>query len=146
MANTKRQNILETIQDTIEAIVDGDGAKVFNDVSIGKEPPNELENKSLPCCYIWSDRETRYTEGEEAVIGKETWEWFVIIEIWSLDKDRETLLNYIHTAMYNDYRIGNYAEYSERWGVDLFTIDPEKRLELMLIPYRIIYRHELGVM
>jgi hypothetical protein len=146
MANTTRQNILDAIKTLLEAVVDADGATVFKDVSIGKEAITEIENKSLPCCFIWSDRETRFTEGEETVIGKEAWEWIVVIEVWALDKEMESLLNYIHTAMYNNYKFTNYAEYSERWGVDFFNIDPEKRLEIMLVPYRVIYRHTLGTM
>lgn len=142
---TTRQNILDTIKTMLEAIVDANGTTVFKDVSIGKESLTELENKSLPCCYIWSDKEVRL-EDDESVIGKETWEWFIIIEVWALDKTMESLLNYIHTAMYADYKFNNYASYSERWGADFLTIDPEKRLEIMMVPYRIVYRHTLGVM
>jgi len=48
--------------------------------------------------------------------------------------------------MYANYKLGNYAEWSERMGVDFLTIDPTKQIEDMIIPYRIIYRHTLGDM
>lgn len=146
MANTTRQNILNSIKTTLEAIVDGDSVARFKNVTLGRIPSISLDTTPLPCIIVYTEREERIQEGEEAVIGKESWDWTVILEVWAYDKDSEDVLNWIHTAMYANYKFDNYAIYSERMGVDFLTIDAENRLDAMLIPYRIVYRHTLGAM
>ena len=143
---TKRQNILNTIQEIIRAVTIGT-ALVFNSesVKIGAQPPNNLETASYPQCFIYSSRETRITE-EQAVIGMETWEWVVFLEIWGSDDVLEDILNAIHSAMYANYKFDDIAEYSERIGIDFQTIDPTQQIESMVIPYRIIYRNINGNM
>lgn len=145
MANTKRQNILAAIKTIVEGITSG-GSRVFPYVDINKIPPTELETVPFPACFIYSDREMKYTEGENAVIGSETWEWYIMLEVWALDKDMETLLSDLHTAMYANYDFDENAEWSERMGIDFYTVDPEMRLEAMVLPFRVVYRHNLGDM
>lgn len=142
---TTRQEILAEIKSTLEDIVDGNGDKVFKSVGDTRSPI-ELETVPLPSAFFYSGRETRINEGVEAVIGKENWEWIVTLEIWAQDLDMEELLEYIHEAMYANNTLGNHAEWSERMGVDFFTIDPAQQLQAMVIAYRVIYRHDLGIM
>lgn len=139
---TKRQSILNKIKTVIQSIPN------FKTVEQGSAqiPTTDIETSPLPACFITSDRETKYLDGENAVIGSETWEWYVVLLVRAVDADLEDLLNLIHTAMHTNYKLGNYAEWSERMGVDFLTIDPTKQIEDMIIPYRIIYRHNLGNM
>jgi len=143
--STKRQIILEEIKKLLEGIVDNTGKRIFPHVEVSRIPPTSLDTVPYPTIFIYSDRETRL-EDDRAVNRQETWEWFIVLEVWAYDKDMEDLLNYIHTAMYANYRFSNTAEYSSRMGVDFFTLDPTKRLESMAISYRVIYRHSLGNM
>lgn len=145
MADSKRQTILAAVKTILEGITSG-GVRTIPHVEISKIPPVDLETVALPCCFIYSDRETKYLEGDNAVIGSETWEWYIMLEVWALDKEMETLLSSIHSAMYANYEFTNTAEWSERMGVDFYTVDVEQRLEAMIIPYRVIYRHQLGSM
>jgi hypothetical protein len=142
---TTRQEILAEIQTTLENIVNSNGDRVFKFVGDTRSPIN-LETVPLPSVFFYSGRETRITDGIEAVIGKENWEWVITLEVWAQDNDMEILLEYIHEAMYANYRLGNHAEWSERMGVDFFTIDPAQQLQAMIIAYRAIYRHDLGNM
>jgi len=143
--STKRQDILVSIK----AILDGitlNGQRIFNSVVLGRVPPSGTENVPYPVCFVYSDRETRITEGIEAVIGQESWTWNVVIEIWAGDAIMESLLKEIHEAMFANYKFDNLAEYSERIGVDFLIIDPSTTITAMLVPYQIIYRHPIGVM
>lgn len=143
--STKRQTILARIDTDITAITSG-GSTVFKTVDVKRPTIADLETASLPACYIYSDREARVPEGNDYVIGKETWEWFIVLEVWAMDSDMEDLLNKIHTAMYADYKLNDNVSWSEREGVDFFVIEPDQRLEGMVIPYRVVYRHSLGDM
>ncbi len=143
--STKRQDILAQINTDITAITSG-GSTVFKTVSTKRPTVVDLEVSPLPACFIYSDRDTKVTEGKDTTIGKETWEWYVMLEIWAIDSVIETLLDNIHTAMYADYKFNNNAVWSERMGFDPFIIDPDQRLEGMFIPYRVLYRHSLGAM
>lgn len=143
---TTRQNILETIKTDLEGIIDTETHEaVFKYVSVARIPPTELDTVPLPACFIYSESEKRITD-ERSVMGRETWEWIVVLEVWALDKDLENLLEYIHETLYADYRFGNYAQGSHREGVDFFTIDTTMRTEGMVIPYNIQYCHVAGAM
>jgi len=58
----------------------------------------------------------------------------------------EDLLNDIHTTLFADERLGNYADKSFRTGVDLLFLDPERSLQDMIIEFEILYKHLKGVM
>jgi hypothetical protein len=143
--STKRQITLNNIKNIITNITSG-GNVLFKHVGITRIPPTELDTVAFPAAFIYSDRETKFFDGENAVIGSETWDWSIIIEVWAQDKDMEDILNSIHSAMYADYKFSNTVEWSERVGVELFTIDPTRSVEAMLVPYRVIYRNILGNM
>lgn len=143
--STKRQTILTAIKTILEGIVDGSGNRRFPHVEVSRIPPTRLDVVPYPAVFVYSDREMR-VEDERAVNRQETWEWYITLEVWAYDKDMEDLLDYIHTAMYANYKFTNTAEWSDRMSVDFFTIDPLQRLEAMAISYRVIYRHSLGNM
>lgn len=142
---TTRQNILDELKLFLEEVADDSGTPLFKQVEITRMAPPDLETMPLPACFIYSDREYR-VEDERAVIGKETWEWYVVIEVLAMDEEMETILKFIHSKLYTNYDVSDYAEWAERMGVDFFVYDPERRLTSMAIPYRILYRHTLGTM
>lgn len=142
---TVRQEILAEIKTTLENIVDSSYNQVFKFVGDTKSPIN-LDTVPLPAIFYYSGREIRIETDDRAVIGKENWEWYITLEVWAQDMDMEELLEYIHEALYANYVLGNHAEWCERMGVDFFTIDPNEQLQAMVIPYRVIYRHNLGNM
>jgi hypothetical protein len=142
---SKRQSILDEVKRTIENIVDANNDAIFKYVGTIKSPL-QLDTIPLPSVFYYSDKEVRLENDDRSVIGKENWEWYVTLEVWAQDKDMEKLLEWIHEAMYANYRLGNYAEWSERMGVDFFVIDPTEQLQAMVIPYKVIYRHDLGNM
>jgi hypothetical protein len=143
---TKRQSTLSRIQEIIRAAtIDGETIFDSDSVKLSKQPPVNLSTATFPQCFIYSGPETRLLD-ERAVIGKESWEWLVFLEVWGSDNVLEDLLNAIHSAMFADYKFTNTVEYSERIGVDFQTVDPTMQLESMVIPYRIIYRNAKGNM
>jgi len=145
MANTKRQDILNKIKEIIEA-VQLDGLTLFNSVKTTRMPPSDIETTAFPVCYVYSDRETLLVEGEKAVIGQETYDWFIMLEVWASDTEMEDILQVIHNAMAANYKFSNLASFSERLGVDFMIVDPSTQLTAMLIPYHIVYRHSFGAM
>lgn len=142
---TTRQQILDELKRLMEEAADDSSSPLFKQVELTRTAPPDLETISLPACFIYSDREFRL-EDDKAVIGKETWEWFVVIEVWAMYEELETILKFIHAKIYDNYTIGGYVNWAERTGVDFLTIDPTRNIESMAIPYRIIYRHTSGAM
>jgi len=136
---TTRVNILNTIKQDLSSVTG------VNYVTILQPSPVDLDTIPLPAIFIYTGAETKLFDNR-AVIGYENWQWEVIMEVWARDTDMEALLGSIHTAMFNDEELGNYAVTSYRTGVDMQVIDPEQSLQVMVITYEIIYRHVNGVM
>jgi hypothetical protein len=143
--NTKRQTMLAYLQTIMEATVDDAGVAVFKHVELTRTGPPDLETVAYPACFIYSDREYRL-EDERSVVGSETWEWYIIIEVWAVESTLEAILEFVHKKIYDNYTLNNNANWAERMGVDFLTIDPAQSLESMAIPFRIVYRHTLGLM
>jgi len=137
--STTRENILDTIKTDLTAVTG------VNHVALLQPSPVDLDTIALPAIFIYTGPEVRLADNR-AVIGWETWQWNIIFEVWARDTDMEALLGKIHTAMFNDEEIGNYAVISYRTGVDMQVIDPEQSLQCMVIEYEVIYRHIKGVM
>jgi len=142
---TTRQEILGEIKSTLENIVDSSDNQIFKFIGDTQSPIN-LDTVPLPAIFYYSGREIRLESDDRAVIGKENWEWYITLEVWAQNTDMEELLEDIHEALYSNYTLGRHAEWSERMGVDFVTIDPAEHLQAMVIPYRVIYRHNLGNM
>lgn len=135
--NTTRQNILDNIKDTINGVRD------IKSVEIDRMTPPDMENTAFPAAFIYSDSESRIDNG---VIGQETWDWIIAIEVWARNTELEDLLQDIHSEMHDDYDRGGYADYSFRTGVEFFYIDPAKDIKGMVITYLVRYQHTLGTM
>jgi len=142
---TTRQHILDDLKVFLEEVADDSGSPLFKQVELTRTAPPDLETIPLPACFIYSEREYR-VEDERSVIGKETWEWYVILEVFAIDEELETILKFVHSKLYDHYQINDYASWAERMGVDFFVVDPTKQLTSMAISYRITYRHANGVM
>lgn len=135
---TTRENILSEIQSILE------GVESIKYVELDRMFQPDLDTISLPAVFIYPGAENRVTSG--GVIGEETWEWEIVLEVWSnVDEvTLESLLNDIHKIMFTNERIGNYADYSYRVNSEFFYIDPEKRLKGMLITYLVRFGHTKG--
>lgn len=136
--STKRENILNKIKEILDDIED------VKYVEIDRMLQPDLETIPLPSVFIYPGSETRVTSG--GVIGYETWEWVITLEVWSDVSivTLESLLNDIHTTMFTNERIGNYADYSYRLSSEFFYIDPEKNLKGMILNYLIRFDHPKG--
>lgn len=136
---TTRVNILERIKTDLTAV---SGVQY---VDLLQPSPVDLDTIDMPAIFIYTGPEVRLSDNR-AVIGYESWQWNVVLEVWTRDTDMEALLGKIHAAMFADEEIGNFAVTSYRTGVDMQIIDPEQSLQAMIIEYEIIYRHIRGVM
>ncbi len=137
--STVRQNILAQIKAILETV------SSLKSVEVNKTSVVDLETISLPCAFIFFDREVKLSD-DRSVIGRENWDMGVNLEVWSDERnDQETLLGEIHTAMAADYTIGGYAVTSDRVGASLYVLDPTRSLSSMILDYQVIYRHLNGV-
>jgi len=143
---TARQAIMDKLKELVEGVVDDSSNFLFKQVELTKTVPPDLDTIQLPACFIYSDREYRLENEERATIGHESWEWYVTLEVWAAYEDLETILKFIHKKIYDNYTLGNYANWASRVAVDFLTVDPTKDIESMAISYRIVYRHALGIM
>ena len=139
MANTARQEILAQIKTILEDVDD------VNYVEIDRATPVDLDTVSLPAVFVYTSREVRCYD-ERAVIGYETWDWELVIEVWTQETDQEELLGKIHSAMFADNDLGDHAILNVRTGVSFYVLDVTKSIKSMVLTYYILYRHTLGVM
>lgn len=139
--STKRQ----LIQDYVVSILE-DNVEDIKQAEWNRLTAIDVETAALPAAFVYGGKEQKILVGEEAPIGWETWRWPITIEVWAQDTDMETLLGNIHEQMHSGQTMGGKAVRSERMGVEHLVIDPEQRLQAMLIEYEIIYRHVRGGM
>lgn len=134
---SKRESILSEIKATLEDI------SIIRYVEVDRMLQPDLDVVPLPCAFIYPSAETRI---QTATIGQETWEWEIILEVWSnvSEVSLELLLDSIHTQMFANERLGGYADYSYRVNSDFYYIDPEKELKGMIITYLVRYYHPKG--
>lgn len=136
---TTRQNILTHLQATLEAV---DTVKY---VELERAKPIDLDTLPIPCVFVYSGEERRVRD-ERAIIGQETWDWFLTLEVWTND-DPEIILGKIHKAMYDDRFFGNHAVDSERDSIEgIYIIDEDSNIKSMMLNYIVTYRHTLGTM
>jgi len=137
---TTRANILTTIKTILE------GVSALQEVQVNKNTLIDMETVKMPCAFVYSGVERRIVEPNYSVIGYETWDWSIAIEVWAQDSDMEVLLGAIHEKMHSGETMSGYAVTSFRTGADIYVIDPTQAMEAMLIDYSIIYRHIKGGM
>lgn len=130
---TSRQKILANIADTLLGVVP------IGEVFINKVQPTDLETVALPTAFLFSDEESR----TETPYGLETWNWNVVIEVWTKD-DAEELLGLIHAAMAVDVTRGGNATECLRSGVNFYVIDADNDVKGIVLRYLVQYRHPFG--
>ena len=137
--STTRENILDKAKVILTAV---DGVLY---VDLLHPSPVDIETIPMPAIFIYTGPEVRLNDNR-AVIGYETWQWNIVLEVWARDTDMEALLGKIHTAMFNDNDFSGSAVVSYRTGVDMQVVDVEQSLQVMVIEQEIIYRHVKGIM
>ncbi len=138
---TKRKAILTSIQGVVQDIGE------FQTVLIKQPTPQDLEKALFPCAFIYGGVETKLLDNR-SVIGYETWEWRVTIEVWTKGEvdQTEDILALIHKAMFDNDSLDGNCEYCTRVGVDFWVLEPEHFWSSMIVPYTVLYRHTNGVM
>ncbi len=136
--STKRTDILNYIKTILEGVSD------LQEVFVNKSTIVDIETVKMPCAFVFSGPESRLVDPHYSVIGYETWDWNVGLEVWAQDTDMEALLGSIHEKMHSGEQMNGKAVTSFRTGVNMMVIDPTQSLEVMAIDYSIIYRHVKG--
>lgn len=137
--STTRQNILTQLETVLEAI------SSVKYVELERSKPIDLDVLPIPCIFVYTGDEKRVVD-ERAVIGKETWDWNVVLEVWT-NTDPEDILNDIHTAMYTNRTLGGYAINTIRDSLEgIYVIDEDANVKSLILNYSITYRHTLGIM
>lgn len=136
---SKRSDILTAV----ETVITGTG--LFAYVYKGMASAIDLTKIPFPAIFIYGGPDTRRMD-EEVTIGKEVWDWTVVLEIWAKDLDFEAALATIHSAMFTNRRFGGLARTSYRLGSDPFIVDPSKYINGLSVPYMVKYEHTQGIM
>lgn len=137
--STKREQILDRVKTTLETV------STINTVEVNKMTMVDMNTIALPSAFIFPSSEERVQQGEDnAVIGRETWDLNIVIEVWTKSTTVETLLGEIHTAMYADRYLNNLADWSWRTGSELFVVDISKELWGISLSYTIRFSHPQG--
>lgn len=146
MANTTRQNIISTLEDTLESIASVNDVKLadFNASDVIKLATNVQDTESLrdPVVFISVGQETK----ADGVVGRETWLWTVFLVVLTSSSEREEIASDIHAAMYSDNDVGGYAISSHRTAMDLFDFEGHSLIKGLIMTYEIRYSHTIGVM
>lgn len=136
--SSKRANILSKIKDVIKSV------SLIKTVEVDRMDGIELAKLPLPAVFIYGGNDRRVDSGRDATIGFETWDWEIFIEIWAKDADMERLLAEVHKVMYQNNKLNGLADYSARYGSEVFVVDPTRRIKGILLKYRVFFRHLLG--
>lgn len=135
---TIRQNILSNIKTTLEAITD------FKKVELNRVTPLDLDIVPLPIVFIFSGNEDK---SNETVIGSKAVakDWEINIELFARDTDMEGLIGKVELEMMKDFRRNGNAETTERTGIEIHVLEPDKSLIGVLMRYNVLYRHQFGI-
>lgn len=133
---TRRADILDQVEANLLTVA------TIKEIKSGKVVVVDLDTVAFPCAWVFAGPDTRI----DGVIGYETWDWVVYVEVWAKDTDMEALLGEIHSAMYIGRKMNGLADNTVRTGSEMFTVDPEQSVEGMLIPFKIEFKHVKGIM
>ena len=134
---TERENILANIKSELESIAE------IKHVEVNKATPVNLSTVPLPACFIDSGVENQ-RDGPFPV-DSESWDWEVVVQIWTRGGDIENLLGLVYSKLMEDPRRGGTsAVETRRLGAELVEVDPSGDLLAMVVPFRIVYGHLLG--
>jgi hypothetical protein len=140
---SKRQDILNNIQTTLEAVSSLNTVIMYQPTSVS------LDTIYLPCAFVFtlSESESGLTSG---LVGQETWEWILGIEVWFKNEttNEETILKAVNDALYVDGQRGGCAVDTKRISIDHFEVnnDRENSIKGFAMTIRILYYHSYGVM
>lgn len=136
---TVRASILTNIDTTLKTVTGLVDASIY----VGKMEQVDLDavDLVLPLTFAIQGPEQK---ASEQVMGMETWNWTITIEVWCAQASVETLYGAIQTAMLTDITRGGYARKTERISGDALPIDPGRGLSAFQLTYQIQYRHPWG--
>lgn len=140
---SNRQNIIEDIKTTLEAIVDGSGDSIFQQVKIKKLEMPDLDVVCQPAAFIFPAEENlliNETDGDRPQLGKDNWHFYVDIVFFGKNIDAEDYLKYIHDALEVDPRRGGYAEITKRFSYSPFSIEVIPDTMAGMITFKIFHR------
>ena len=140
MANTVRQNIIANMNTVLTAI------SGINYVESNRTAPVKLDDVALPACFIYSGVQVQILSGAEAVIGYETWDWDVIVEIYTKTTSPEALLQTIYNALYTSRSHAGYALRTTLMSVDPLDFDPTGEYTGLMLVFRVAYRNVSGIL
>ena len=140
MANTVRQNIIANMNTVLTAI------SGINYVESNRTTPVKLDDVALPACFIYSGAQVQILSGAEAVIGYETWDWDVIVEIYTKTTSPEALLQAIYNALYTSRSRAGYALRTTLMSVDPLDFDPTGEYTGLMLVFRVAYRNVSGIL
>lgn len=134
-----RVRILDAIEKNME------DTSSIKDVFVNKVSPVDLDIAAFPAAFIYSDSEELVLD-ERATMGFDTWEWQIVIEIWTnqyavLDE----ILVDVHNSMFENYRLDGNAMNSYRTSLSEVIIDPAKEIKAMVLNYSVLYQHKYGL-
>jgi hypothetical protein len=134
-----RSNILSNIEAVLKAVT----GQVADSVFVGKLEQVDLDAADLvlPLTFAIQGPEQK---ASKQVMGMETWNWTITIEVWCSDTSVETLYGVIQAAMLTDITRGGYAQKTERTGGDVLPVDPGRGMAAFQQTYQIQYRHPWG--
>ncbi len=134
-----RSDILGNIETVLKAIV----GLIPEQVYVGKLQDVSLNDPSvaLPVVFVIQGSEQKVPE---PVMGFETWNWTVSIEVWCLDTSVETLYSAIQSALTADITRGGFSRKFERTSGDVLAVDAARGISAFQQTYQIQYRHPYG--
>ena len=138
---TVRASILNDIDGTLKAVTGVTDASVFVGNIVDFDLDNLPTGVDLPLVFAIQGPEQK---ASEPVMGMETWNWTITVEVWCISSAVETLYGLIQAAMLADITCGGYARKTERTGGDVLSIDPGRGLSAFQLTYQIQYRHPWG--
>jgi hypothetical protein len=137
--STTRQLILNQLEIVLKAV------SSVKYVELERSIPIDLDTLPLPCVFVYSGKENRVKD-ERAVIGKETWDWEVSLEIWT-NGNVESIIGEIHSALWTNRSLGGYSVMTIRDSIEgIYVIDEDSDTKSIILNYIITYRHALGIM
>jgi len=140
MADTLRKTILEQFYKTIS------DANYFSYVKDSRLLPQNFGLAHLPACFVYVENENKILGGNEAVIGKETWELNIVTEMFARESDIDTTINTTHKAIMSDNTLQTMIGLLDAISIEYYAFVAERDIIGVAITWRMLYRHKYGDM
>jgi len=132
----KRNRILQLIANAVKSI------PYIKTVEVDRINAVDITKTSLPAIFIYGGNDKSIDD----VIGMETWDWEISVEVWAKGKDMEDILADIHKKLHAINGKTGEINTITRTSSEMFVVDPTKLIKGMLLKYSVIYRNPLGDM